>query len=135
MPQTAFEAGAPGAPVAWAAGADGGWASVTARVDHSDVKPARSTSAYEARGTAELGQHKPESTPPRHAIQAVGGSLIFVRRDAVRGLTAAAAVWLTAGIGMACGVLRAIEDHPSARSVNVIARRKSAASLPPRWAC
>lgn len=33
----------------------------------------------------------------------IGGGLIFVRRDAVRGLTTAAAVWLTAGIGMACG--------------------------------
>jgi putative Mg2+ transporter-C (MgtC) family protein len=33
----------------------------------------------------------------------VGGGLIFVRRDAVRGLTTAAAVWLTAGVGMAAG--------------------------------
>jgi len=33
----------------------------------------------------------------------IGGGLIFVRRDAVRGLTTAAAVWVTAGIGMACG--------------------------------
>ncbi len=33
----------------------------------------------------------------------IGGGLIFVRRDAVRGLTTAAAVWLTAAIGMACG--------------------------------
>jgi putative Mg2+ transporter-C (MgtC) family protein len=33
----------------------------------------------------------------------IGGGLIFVRRDAVRGLTTAAAVWLTAGVGMACG--------------------------------
>ena len=33
----------------------------------------------------------------------IGGGLIFVRRDAVRGLTTAATVWLTAAIGMACG--------------------------------
>ncbi|MGH3262269.1 MAG: MgtC/SapB family protein [Trebonia sp.] len=33
----------------------------------------------------------------------IGGGLIFVRGDAVRGLTTAATVWLTAGIGMACG--------------------------------
>jgi putative Mg2+ transporter-C (MgtC) family protein len=47
--------------------------------------------------------------PSRIAAQVVtgigfiGGGLIFVRRDAVRGLTTAAAVWLTAAIGMACG--------------------------------
>ncbi|MEV5705297.1 MgtC/SapB family protein [Actinoallomurus sp. NPDC052274] len=33
----------------------------------------------------------------------VGGGLIFVRRDAVRGLTTAAIVWLTAAVGMAAG--------------------------------
>ncbi len=33
----------------------------------------------------------------------IGGGLIFVRKDMVRGLTTAAAVWVTAGIGMACG--------------------------------
>ncbi|MCW0214985.1 MAG: MgtC/SapB family protein [Pseudonocardia sp.] len=33
----------------------------------------------------------------------IGGGLIFVRQDAVRGLTTAATVWLAAGIGMACG--------------------------------
>ena len=32
----------------------------------------------------------------------IGGGLIFVRGDAVRGLTTAAAVWVTAAIGMAC---------------------------------
>ncbi|MDL4773759.1 MULTISPECIES: MgtC/SapB family protein [Thermomonosporaceae] len=31
----------------------------------------------------------------------IGGGLIFVRRDAVRGLTTAAVVWLTAAVGMA----------------------------------
>lgn len=33
----------------------------------------------------------------------IGGGLIFVQRDIVRGLTTAAAIWLTAAVGMACG--------------------------------
>ena len=33
----------------------------------------------------------------------IGGGLIFVRRDSVRGLTTAAIVWQTAAVGMACG--------------------------------
>jgi putative Mg2+ transporter-C (MgtC) family protein len=33
----------------------------------------------------------------------IGGGLIFVRGDIVRGLTTAAIVWITAAIGMACG--------------------------------
>jgi putative Mg2+ transporter-C (MgtC) family protein len=33
----------------------------------------------------------------------IGGGVIFVQRDIVRGLTTAAAVWLTASVGMACG--------------------------------
>ena len=47
--------------------------------------------------------------PSRVAAQVVsgigfiGGGLIFVRRDSVRGLTTAAIVWITASIGMACG--------------------------------
>jgi putative Mg2+ transporter-C (MgtC) family protein len=47
--------------------------------------------------------------PSRVAAQIVSGigflgaGLIFVRRDAVRGLTTAATVWLTAAVGMACG--------------------------------
>ncbi|HEY5267091.1 MAG TPA: MgtC/SapB family protein [Acidimicrobiales bacterium] len=47
--------------------------------------------------------------PSRVAAQIVSGvgflgaGLIFVRRDSVRGLTTAAAVWLTAAIGAACG--------------------------------
>ncbi len=47
--------------------------------------------------------------PSRVAAQVVsgigfiGGGIIFVRRDAVRGLTTAATVWLTCAIGMACG--------------------------------
>jgi putative Mg2+ transporter-C (MgtC) family protein len=47
--------------------------------------------------------------PSRVAAQVVsgigfiGGGLIFVRGDAVRGLTTAAIVWMTAAVGMACG--------------------------------
>ncbi|AQS87781.1 cation transporter MgtC/SapB [Neoasaia chiangmaiensis NBRC 101099] len=33
----------------------------------------------------------------------IGGGVIFMRRDAVRGLTTAASIWLTAALGMACG--------------------------------
>ena len=33
----------------------------------------------------------------------IGGGLIFVRGDLVRGLTTAAIVWMTAAVGMACG--------------------------------
>jgi putative Mg2+ transporter-C (MgtC) family protein len=33
----------------------------------------------------------------------IGGGIIFVRRDIVRGLTTAAGVWVTAAVGMACG--------------------------------
>lgn len=33
----------------------------------------------------------------------IGGGLIFVRGDIVRGLTTAAIIWITAAIGMACG--------------------------------
>ena len=46
--------------------------------------------------------------PSRVAAQVVsgigfiGGGLIFVRRDAVHGLTTAATVWLTCAVGMAC---------------------------------
>lgn len=47
--------------------------------------------------------------PSRIAAQVVsgigfiGGGVIFMRRDVVRGLTTAASVWLTAALGMACG--------------------------------
>jgi putative Mg2+ transporter-C (MgtC) family protein len=47
--------------------------------------------------------------PSRVAAQVVsgigfiGGGLIFVRRDNVRGLTTAAIIWVTAAVGMACG--------------------------------
>jgi putative Mg2+ transporter-C (MgtC) family protein len=33
----------------------------------------------------------------------IGGGVIFMRRDVVRGLTTAASVWLTAALGMSCG--------------------------------
>jgi putative Mg2+ transporter-C (MgtC) family protein len=47
--------------------------------------------------------------PSRVAAQVVtgigfiGAGVIFVKRDGVRGLTTAAAVWVTAGVGMAAG--------------------------------
>src|SRR4051794_41245316 len=47
--------------------------------------------------------------PSRIAAQVVsgigfiGGGLIFVRRDIVRGLTTAATVWVAAAVGMAAG--------------------------------
>ncbi|OON78040.1 MgtC/SapB family protein [Streptomyces tsukubensis] len=56
-----------------------------------------------------LGLDQVSFDPSRVAAQIVsgigfiGGGLIFVRRDAVRGLTTAATVWLTCAIGMACG--------------------------------
>jgi putative Mg2+ transporter-C (MgtC) family protein len=55
-----------------------------------------------------LGPHT-SFDPSRVAAQIVsgigfiGGGLIFVRSDIVRGLTTAAIVWMTAAIGMACG--------------------------------
>jgi putative Mg2+ transporter-C (MgtC) family protein len=55
-----------------------------------------------------IGSHS-TLDPSRVAAQIVtgigfiGGGLIFVRRDAVRGLTTAAGVWTTAAIGMAAG--------------------------------
>jgi putative Mg2+ transporter-C (MgtC) family protein len=33
----------------------------------------------------------------------IGAGIIFVRGDAVRGLTTAATIWLVTGVGMACG--------------------------------
>jgi putative Mg2+ transporter-C (MgtC) family protein len=57
---------------------------------------------------ASLGTHV-TLDPSRVAAQIVsgigfiGGGIIFVRRDTVRGLTTAAGVWVTAGVGMACG--------------------------------
>jgi putative Mg2+ transporter-C (MgtC) family protein len=57
---------------------------------------------------ASLGPHV-TLDPSRVAAQNVtgigfiGGGLIFVRRDSVRGLTTAAGVWTTAAVGMAAG--------------------------------
>lgn len=56
-----------------------------------------------------LGLEHISLDPSRVAAQIVsgigfiGGGLIFVRRDAVRGLTTAASVWVVAAVGMACG--------------------------------
>jgi putative Mg2+ transporter-C (MgtC) family protein len=56
-----------------------------------------------------LGLYHTSFDPSRVAAQIVtgigfiGGGLIFVRRDAVRGLTTAAVVWVTCAVGMACG--------------------------------
>ncbi|MEU3415358.1 MgtC/SapB family protein [Streptomyces sp. NPDC006658] len=58
---------------------------------------------------AVLGLQSVSFDPSRVAAQIVsgigfiGGGLIFVRRDAVRGLTTAATIWLTGAVGMACG--------------------------------
>jgi putative Mg2+ transporter-C (MgtC) family protein len=51
----------------------------------------------------------PGADPARVAAQVVtgigflGAGLIFVRRDAVRGLTTAAGIWFVAAVGVACG--------------------------------
>ncbi|GHE60429.1 hypothetical protein GCM10018785_31920 [Streptomyces longispororuber] len=56
-----------------------------------------------------LGLDNVSFDPSRVAAQIVsgigfiGGGLIFVRQDAVRGLTTAATIWLTCAVGMACG--------------------------------
>ena len=56
-----------------------------------------------------IGQTHTTLDPSRVAAQIVsgigfiGGGIIFVRRDTVRGLTTAAGVWVTAAVGMACG--------------------------------
>ncbi|MBW0106498.1 MgtC/SapB family protein [Pseudonocardia sp. KRD291] len=56
-----------------------------------------------------LGQEHVSLDPSRVAAQIVSGigfigaGLIFVRQDAVRGLTTAATIWLAAAVGSACG--------------------------------
>jgi putative Mg2+ transporter-C (MgtC) family protein len=56
-----------------------------------------------------LSKYEVVLDPSRVAAQIVsgigfiGGGLIFVQRDVVRGLTTAAIIWLTAAVGMACG--------------------------------
>lgn len=69
----------------------------------------------------------------------IGGGLIFVRRDAVRGLTTAATVWLTCAVGMACGgglaVLAAVTTALHflvIRGYPLLAERFSAAASPVR---
>lgn len=60
-------------------------------------------------GFSDVVGHGVSLDPSRVAAQIVsgigfiGGGLIFVRRDVVRGLTTAAVIWDTAAIGMACG--------------------------------
>lgn len=60
-------------------------------------------------GFSDVLGHSVVLDPSRVAAQIVsgigfiGGGLIFVRGDVVRGLTTAAIVWVTAAIGMACG--------------------------------
>ena len=56
-----------------------------------------------------VGHRSVSLDPSRVAAQIVsgigfiGGGIIFVRRDTVKGLTTAAGVWVTAAVGMACG--------------------------------
>jgi putative Mg2+ transporter-C (MgtC) family protein len=62
----------------------------------------------------------------------IGGGLIFVRGDAVRGLTTAAIVWITAAIGMACGAGLALLAivATAAHFVVVLGYPRLAAALP-----
>jgi putative Mg2+ transporter-C (MgtC) family protein len=62
----------------------------------------------------------------------IGGGLIFVRGDAVRGLTTAAIVWVTAAIGMACGAGLALLAiiATAAHFVVVLGYPRLAAALP-----
>lgn len=63
-------------------------------------------SAFGFEGLVERGVNY---DPSRIAAQIVtgigflGAGVIFLRRDVVRGLTTAAAIWVTAAVGMACG--------------------------------
>jgi len=63
-------------------------------------------SAY---GFADITGRGASIDPSRIAAQIVSGigflgaGVIFVRRGSVSGLTTAASIWLTAGVGMACG--------------------------------
>ncbi|HEX3258544.1 MAG TPA: MgtC/SapB family protein [Pseudonocardia sp.] len=82
-----------------------------------------------------LGLEHVALDPSRIAAQIVsgigfiGGGLIFVRRDAVRGLTTAATIWLVAAVGSlwggapgagGCRDPRALRHHP--RLPAVVAR-------------
>jgi putative Mg2+ transporter-C (MgtC) family protein len=76
--------------------------------------------------------------PSRVAAQVVtgigfiGGGLIFTRGDAVRGLTNASIVWMTAAVGMACGAgMAAIALVATvAHFLTVVGYRKLATKLP-----
>jgi putative Mg2+ transporter-C (MgtC) family protein len=56
----------------------------------------------------------------------IGGGLIFVRRDAVRGLTTAAGVWVTAAVGLAAG-----GDLPVLATATTVAYLLVAVAFPP----
>ena len=69
----------------------------------------------QAEAAGRLGGRDAQRMAPRGAARAhvpgigfIGGGLIFVRRDAVRGLTTAAGVWVTAAVGLAAGAGLAI---------------------------
>jgi putative Mg2+ transporter-C (MgtC) family protein len=71
--------------------------------------PWQSRAAEEVDGSSSSRWTPPVATGSRSSaaqslgIGFIGGGIIFVRRDTVRGLTTAAGVWVTAGVGMACG--------------------------------
>jgi hypothetical protein len=65
-------------------------------------------------------------------IRFIGGGLIFVRGDAVRGLMTASVVWITAAIGMAWAPPGSPYSPSSPRSGNSSSSSSSPASLP-RW--
>ncbi|WP_308290553.1 MgtC/SapB family protein [Streptomyces marispadix] len=74
------------------------------------------------------------------SIGFIGGGLIFVRRDAVRGLTTAATIWLTCAVGMACGGgLPVLASSVTAlhfivvRGYPLLATRLSAAPTAEQW--
>ena len=89
-------------------------------------------------GFNDMVGHGVSLDPSRVAAQVVsglgfiGGGLIFVRRDAVRGLTTAAIVWTTAAIGMACGAGLAILALAvtAAHFIIVVGYRRLALALP-----
>ena len=76
---------------------------------------ARRCSRWPARTASRRGGHRgTPRDPSRVAAQVVtgigfiGGGLIFVRQDAVRGLTTAAGVWVTAAIGLTAAAGQAV---------------------------
>ncbi|MFV0307502.1 MAG: MgtC/SapB family protein [Desertimonas sp.] len=92
-------------------------------------------SGYGFSGTAAGGP----VDPTRIAAQVVsgigflGGGVIFVRRDAVRGLTTASTIWLTAAVGMCAGAqLPVIAAALTALHFVVVSVLPQAARLLPR---